>query len=220
VKAGRAKILYVLFVTATYARFLEGVKWYLFKSEIIYEIFSPQVSVILVELLLTAVTIPFILLFIVKVFRPFMGCTDSPVWKYMWVIPAFTCALMYAVWFLCTDGQVVIGFLAFFLFIMVLMEIASVFIYCIAFKIVIQTGSVARLEERNVMTAQQLDLQQKYYKHLLANIDEAKRARHDLRHHLNVLQMYVSSGEIQKIADYIAEYKKSLPVEGVWDDSL
>jgi len=58
---------------------------------------------------------------------------------------------------------------------------------------------------------QQLNLQGEHYKMLHEHITETKRARHDLRHHLSVFQSYIESGETEKLADYVNEYRNSLP---------
>jgi hypothetical protein len=57
----------------------------------------------------------------------------------------------------------------------------------------------------------QLLLQGEHYQTLQKHIDDTKRARHDLRHHLSVFQSYVDTGETQKLTEYINEYKDSLP---------
>jgi len=57
----------------------------------------------------------------------------------------------------------------------------------------------------------QLEMQREYYKTLQTHITETKRARHDLRHHLSVFQSYIDKGETEKLADYVNEYRASLP---------
>jgi len=63
------------------------------------------------------------------------------------------------------------------------------------------------LRERDI----QLELQGEHYKNLQAHIEETKRARHDLRHHLSVFQNFIETGETEKLAEYINEYQASLP---------
>jgi len=57
----------------------------------------------------------------------------------------------------------------------------------------------------------QQELQGEHYKMLRNHIDETRRARHDLRHHLSVFLSFIDKGETGKLVDYINEYQASLP---------
>jgi len=67
--------------------------------------------------------------------------------------------------------------------------------------------------EKNKQVERQLELLGAHYTHIQSNMEETKRAHHDLRHHLSVFQAYISTGETEKLAEYIKEYKESLPDE-------
>jgi len=56
-----------------------------------------------------------------------------------------------------------------------------------------------------------LEIQNEYYKMLHKHIDETKKARHDLRYHISVFQSFIDTGETEKLAGYLSEYKKSIP---------
>ncbi len=49
-------------------------------------------------------------------------------------------------------------------------------------------------------------MQRAYYPLLLKNVDEARRARHDLRHHLGVIGGFASSGDIPALVGYLERY--------------
>jgi len=57
----------------------------------------------------------------------------------------------------------------------------------------------------------QLEMQADHYKKLRLHIDEVKKARHDLRHHLSVIQAFIDTGEAKRLSEYIAEYRATLP---------
>jgi len=42
-----------------------------------------------------------------------------------------------------------------------------------------------------------------------------RKARHDLRHHLSAIQAFIDTGETDRLAEYIDEYKATLPDESV-----
>jgi len=65
-------------------------------------------------------------------------------------------------------------------------------------------------EETATSISHQLELQDEHYSMLQANIEETKRAKHDLQHHLSVFQTYVDTGETEKLAEYISDYKATL----------
>lgn len=53
-------------------------------------------------------------------------------------------------------------------------------------------------------------MQQSYYPVILEGVEEARRARHDLRHHLGVIGGLVSEGKHQELERYINEYASSV----------
>jgi len=61
----------------------------------------------------------------------------------------------------------------------------------------------------------QLALQGVNYKMLQTHMDEVKKARHDLRHHLSVIQAFIDTGEEEKLAQYVSEYRAALPHDTV-----
>lgn len=53
------------------------------------------------------------------------------------------------------------------------------------------------------------------YKNLQEKINDARRAKHDVRHHIALIQEYLREGKLDALQDYLDKYNKSLP-----DDSL
>jgi len=64
-----------------------------------------------------------------------------------------------------------------------------------------------RLEKNNSVLNQQI-LQ---HENLKLRIEEARRAKHDLRHHIIVIDSYLQNGEYEKTREYLKNYIKSLP---------
>ena len=57
-----------------------------------------------------------------------------------------------------------------------------------------------------------ISMQHLQYIQLQKQIEETRRARHDLRQHLNLIQAYLDKGDNETLRDYIDKYGKSLPL--------
>jgi signal transduction histidine kinase len=51
-----------------------------------------------------------------------------------------------------------------------------------------------------------MEMQRNYYPVILEGVEEARRARHDLRHHLSVLRELASSGQYGRMEEYLQSY--------------
>ena len=47
--------------------------------------------------------------------------------------------------------------------------------------------------------------------HIFRKITDARRAKHDVRHHIALIQEYLTEGKLDVLHDYLNEYSKSLP---------
>ncbi len=65
-----------------------------------------------------------------------------------------------------------------------------------------EIGTVRKQAE----TARELAVWQTQYQHLSRRMEEARRLRHDLRHHLNTLGALNAQGRQEEIADYLKQY--------------
>ncbi len=72
-------------------------------------------------------------------------------------------------------------------------------------------GANMRLRQENHF----LQLQAAQYRTLQKNIEETRRARHDLRQHLKVIQGCIDSGDMRALTDYVKQYSDSIPPETV-----
>ena len=87
----------------------------------------------------------------------------------------------------------------------------SFFSICfILIKIMEQTNQNATLSENIRMTSKLLSVQSSHYKMLTDNIDKAKAARHDLRHHILVLQSYLHNKQFARLEEYLNQYQVRL----------
>lgn len=133
-------------------------------------------------------------------------------WRYLWIIPA----TFYVMWYYAFYGNISRSSLeialrpknSVFLFIV---NIGAIFIYYIVTRLILEQNKTLELKERN----HQLLMQSLQYDNLQEKITEARRAKHDVRHHIALMQEYLSNGELDALEEYLNMYGQSLP-----DDSI
>ena len=81
----------------------------------------------------------------------------------------------------------------------------------LVFYVSVQMELVSNLESKIKISGQQLILQGEFYKMLRSQIDETKTAKHDLRHHLTVIQSFIDEGDKERIEAYLNEHVRTLP---------
>ena len=203
IKMQKTKSLFILFVLTAYANSLANVTYFLertfYPEEYVLSYYPSSYTFILLPVLI--VTMPFVWLFIKRVIKPAILNYETPAWKYMWLIPCFLTvvnALFGELYSMGYSGTWQ------YLLAMILLAAASFLIYFVSIKMIIQTDRNARFEL-------QLKQQGELYEVLRTNIADAKHARHDLRHHLSVIQSYTAAGENDKLSEYLSNYIESLP---------
>lgn len=133
-------------------------------------------------------------------------------WRYLWLIPA----TFYIMWYYAFYGNIARSSLeialrpknALFLFIV---NVGAAFIYYIVTRLILEQNKTLLLTKQN----HQLTMQTLQYENLQNKITEARRAKHDVRHHIALMQGYLNRGELTALKNYLQQYSASLP-----DDSL
>jgi hypothetical protein len=202
------QLLYTLFVAATYLYCVCCTVNHL-EARFFPEYFVAEVAFYFnfIHAVLMAATMPFVLLFFRKYVKPAVINSSALAWKNMWVIP-----FLFIVVISIFTGTYDVDRLANwqYIVIIVLLTVSSFMIYYVVIRMVIQTEKNATLSKSIAVTERQLELQGEHYAMLQTHIEETKRARHDLRHHLSVFQSYIGAGETEKLAAYVNEYRESL----------
>lgn len=132
-------------------------------------------------------------------------------WSYLWLIPA----TFYLTWLHhLSDNGLNVANIAFetehAMFFLVL-NAGAFFAYHTVILMIEMQNKNLELERRN----HSLTLQTLQHDNLKERIAEARRAKHDLRHHIIFLDSCLQNGEYEKATEYLKGYKKSLP-----DDSI
>ena len=154
-----------------------------------------------------------VFLYIKKIFTPAVEREPSGFeWKYLWLIPA----TFYLVWFGAFYGVVARTAIEIALrpkntLFILLVNIGAFLIYYVVARLISEQNKTLELTERN----HQLTMQAVQYENLQEKIAEARRAKHDVRHHIALMREYLSHGDYAALDEYLNQYGLSLP-----DDSL
>lgn len=209
VKMHHAKLLFVFFMVANYEGLILGV------SNFIDLQFFPHTAhingysypLIIIILSVFAVTLPIIEYLFAKI-KPLLTEVTTNVWNILWVIPAaFVMTLLV---FECSSRNDRMENWQ-YLTIVLAMAVASTFVYHTVLQMLSQTYENFILKETVHATDMQLNLQKKMYDNLSLKIEETRKARHDLRHHLSVITAFAQSDDMEALKKYLEEYKSSLP---------
>lgn len=131
----------------------------------------------------------------------------APAWNYLWLIPA----TFYLLWFWHNYNNEKSALE------IALMPSSALFLFFINLGAFLVYHTVIRLineQEKNQTLAfrnHQLTIQNLQYENLSIRMNEARQARHDIRHHVAVLDSYLNAGEYEKLREYLQSYKKTLP---------
>lgn len=170
----------------------------------------PHTVANLVSVLQILIFFPFVIKFIDKEIIPVIHATDSPIWYTVGLIPA----LLYSMALMST-GSLEYNKVSSFSYLVIrhFTFWSMLLISFIVFESLNRTAENARLTENARMTEQLLALERKHYHKLTGYIEEAKRARHDLRHHLSVIQAYLANENKTLLKEYLDQYQLMLPQE-------
>lgn len=131
---------------------------------------------------------------------------DNRIWRYLWAIPAVFCIVQYYFLFTAENIWTFSQSLWNLLFIWVIGIGNLLTLYMIS-QLLEEGRKNLRLQQEN----NQLALRSFQYEALQKNIEETRRARHDLRQHFTVLQGFIENGDLQGAADYLRSYGETLP---------
>lgn len=153
-------------------------------------------------------TFPIVFFLVGRYFKKFADSVETDIWRVIWIIPfmfygigaMFTVDLSYAdSWkYIVTRYMACIG--------------SFIVCYILLRKLQNLADNVT-LKERLCLIDQQLVIQERQYEALTANIEETRKARHDLRHHLLLVKNYVAEDNKVELLEYLEQHQKSLPVE-------
>lgn len=181
----------------------------LFFSGDVHRMYCWHVSM-LIAILHLIITVPFF--FTVK--RRLKPMVDTKAigkeWAYYWTIPA----TFYMVWQFLIYGSEQTSTDAIreprnVIFLLII-NVGAFLIYYMVIRLSNELSKNLELEKKN----HYLDIEKLEYQILEERIEDARRARHDMRHHFIMMSDYLEAGDYEKLREYMSEYRKSVSDEG------
>lgn len=164
----------------------------------------------LIRTALTVITFPLICYFYRKSLRPALDYTASfSIWNQVWVIPAcnnLLCNMLFSP-NISSPGSVPDKFFYYRPPFWVVLTFAT---YVLIVKMAIVIMENARLQEKLHISETVSAAQRKQAESLQSQIEQTSRQRHDMRHHLLVIDGYIAAKDIKGLNAYIKDYCASL----------
>lgn len=131
---------------------------------------------------------------------------DNITWKYLWTIPA----IFHLIWLyhLYLTGRSFMFSISIkdAVFPMII-GIGAVAVYHTAVLLLLERDKAQKLSCLN----HQLRIYQLQYQNLQSCINEARQAKHDVRHHIHLIREYLRSGKLPELESYLDHYSETLP---------
>ena len=211
VKDKWGKLLFTLLMISNCANFILVASTYL--SHVIFHMntddmvhWTTSLSMLVIEII---ILLP-VFWYFKKHYTPAIHASEEAAWYYLWMIPV----IFYGLWFYVL--YMTIGYSSYemalrpgttiFLF---LTTLGSWIIYHII-VILIRTQNALMLQQRK---AHVLEIQSLQYHDLTKQMEASRIARHDLRHHITLIDHYLMQGQLDELHDYLASYEKSLALD-------
>ncbi|MCD7761821.1 MAG: GHKL domain-containing protein [Lachnospiraceae bacterium] len=209
VDADRWKTLFLYVFLFDYIILVRGIS--LFAEARLF--YSPELEFnslrsLLLNLIVLAMTAPFMLLFLKRTAERVFH-TDAPsLWKVIWLLPVFTTLIV-----LLYTGDLSPENVRQIRFLLsrVLLIFGMFSLYGVLFQTLDIIRNEAALEEQAAQQENLLALQRTQYSQLSRHMQETRQARHDLAQHLRIINNYISTGSDAALKEYVENYQQSLP---------
>lgn len=128
-------------------------------------------------------------------------------WNYLWLIPATFYLLWYWPLYQNEATSLERALQPSTAFFTLFINLGAFLVYHTVVCLINEQEKSSNLAAQN----HQLEIQSLQYENLNRQIAATRQARHDLRHHIAVMDSYLTSGEYGKLHEYLQGYKQSLP---------
>lgn len=128
-------------------------------------------------------------------------------WRTAWLLPCSVTLILLLLTGDIRSGTVTISALLARVLLLICMFLISHFMILF----IQQLKEQLEINTRNQAMERLLQIQHDQYSMLQARIAENRRARHDFRQHLRVIQDCVKRGDLEDLKSYLAEYEKQFP---------
>lgn len=128
-------------------------------------------------------------------------------WRYLWGVPiTFLMVWFYHLYLTAQTNQEVYLNIKSILF-LIAINLGAILIYHTEILLIKEKEKAQELVQQNHL----LTMQQLQYDNLQQRINEARQARHDIRHHTLLIREYLQCGKLRELEAYLDEYTSTLP---------
>lgn len=147
--------------------------------------------------------------YIKKVYAPAVEKEPSGFeWKYLWLIPAtFYLLWYYEIYANKSQSSLHVALNPRNALFLLIINAGASLIYYVVARLITEQDKNLRLSEQNHALA----MREIQYDNLMERISEARRAKHDVRHHSAFMQELLRKKDYDALGEYLGEYVKSLP---------
>lgn len=212
VKAKFGKSLFILLMLSNISNFIvslskciEGILFPDMATEVYRWTFC--ITTIFTQLIvLTATSI-----FINKIFRPVLLLKNQDyLWRYLWLVPStFYLIWYYDIYFNSTLSSLELALMPKNSIISFFINLGAFLVYYIIARMLSESNKNMQLENAN----HSLKMEQLQFINLQNKITEARRTRHDLRHHSTVIKSYLEQEDYLNLKEYLESFLKVLPCD-------
>lgn len=153
-------------------------------------------------------TCPFMFRFFTHTIADAMRIQDDTLWRHLWKIPLFSTifGMLY-----CFNDDVYAYATWQFMVSRYLMLFGTCYVSYVALKVLEISKNRTQLEEALKYADQSILTQKKQFDSLSKHMDDMRKARHDLRQHLTLIQSYIEKDDKAGLKNYIEQYRSELP---------
>lgn len=205
----RLMFTYLLFLAWSFfvygnANFIESRFFWDFSEHHPYLVYN------IARVLIYLITCPLMFHFFNYTVTDALNIHDEKMWRYLWKIPLFS--TLFGMLYCVTDDVYAYAtwqFLASRYF----MLLGACYVSYVALRVLQVSRNQMHLEEALKFSDMSLMAQKKQYDRLSTHMEDMRKARHDLRQHLTVVQSYLKRDDKTGLAEYIDIYKSELPAD-------
>jgi hypothetical protein len=210
VRLNVCKLVFIFLVNTDYAAIVVGISNFLEIHLFPHcrHVGGYSVPLILLHLLLFAVTVPADAYIITKKIIPLLDLENIKAWRRLWLIPLMF--LLTVVIFSGSDSDSLVSSWQ-YITVTATMAVAGYVVLYIIIEMLLRTDESAALREKTKTMETLLGFQKREYEKMSRQIAETRAARHDLRHHLSLVETYLQSENYGALREYLNEYRSSLP---------
>lgn len=153
--------------------------------------------------LVQAATFPLLFLYFRRYFCGALRVKSSEkAWRYLWLVPGTFYFCWYFMLYFNPLSSHELALMPENAVFTALLNLGAMLVYSLVAGALVQADRNVALQAENYT----LSIENMQYRSLTARIEEARAARHDLRHHLSVLQTLLQRQDYEQLSRYLQEY--------------